>query len=146
MNFQCLLYLIGVIYGCARCRVVRQIRQGRDRGGAAAALRQKAGYLTSKSVAASEDSSDGDMQPISTGSDTAATFFLITPLVISLWRGGWELLDQYLYPGALQAGGKLELVCAGLVWDHAQRSRAKLGRVNNAAGPMLPACALRASR
>ena len=59
---------------------------------------------------------------------SAVTFLIITPLVVSLWRGGWELLDDYLYPGdkaasawASLALGSLFLVALKLVEPSVQQ-------------------------
>lgn len=32
--------------------------------------------------------------------DNLWTFLVISPLVVSFWRGGWELMDTVFYPGA----------------------------------------------
>ena len=49
---------------------------------------------------ASSSAPDQGPPELSSLEDNLWTFLLISPLVVSFWRGGWELMDALFFPGA----------------------------------------------
>lgn len=82
----------------------------------------------------------GENQPeLSILEDNLWTFVLISPLVVSFWRGGWELMDVVFYPGAdgqLQNQQPILSTCPSVTVPRSKaRSAAPQHRSKPAAGP-----------